>query len=114
MLLGSTRLWSRYHRTFTDAEDSKHIGQQLHGSLVDLVRCEIADRVGRDRIPVVRIAVPSGHRISGTDKRMRDDRCGLDAPLLEGDAVGHTGRAARASVTDPRQHDVTRRSQFVH
>src|SRR5215472_14336164 len=58
-------------------------------------------------IAIIGEAVAPRHRIGGRGERMSDNRRRRYAPLLEYGAVGHTGRAARPSITDGSNHHVT-------
>ena len=64
-------------------------------------------------IAIIREAVAPGHRISGCGERVSDNRRRRYASLLEYGGVGHTGRAARPSITDGSDHYVTLFGHFL-
>ncbi len=93
--------------SFLDTEDRKYFRQNVDRSLLYLLGTEAAERVPDHRVAVIGIAVAPRHRVSRGSKRVRDDcRC-RNAPFLEDRAVGHTGRAARPSITYGGNDDVT-------
>ncbi len=68
---------------------------------VELIFREIGNRMWHSQIFVIRQAPGHSHGATGGLKHIRNDRSSRNAVFFKNDAVEHTARAARASISDP-------------
>jgi hypothetical protein len=79
-------------------DDLRH---DVAGTLVELFLGEVGDGVGHRQVFIIWHAPGFCHRPTGSVEYVGNDRSGWDAALLKHNAIEHTARAARASVSHP-------------
>jgi hypothetical protein len=89
--------------TEQDIDDLRH---DLASALIELVLGKIGDGVRHGQVLIIRHTPGLSHRPAGGMEDIGDNGRCRDAMLLKQNAVEHTARAARASVSHPSDHHI--------